>query len=240
MSALLGGALLAFGIRRGWRRGAPAALVGSALLQRGVTGHCYAYQALGVNTRQRGPAEHASGPRTLSRSITVGRPAAELRAFVRDSGNLARVFAELAEVEETPHGLRFDVRLPQGAYEFLPERAERALTWEARAVDDPGSVLAFRSSPGSEHAHELSFRFRPAPGGRGTEVTLELLLDAGALADTAIHALSFVPANALQRALRRLKSLVETGETPTTERNPSARMPAARRGARLATSSVVS
>jgi uncharacterized membrane protein len=234
-SALLGGALVAFGMRRGLRGGAPAALVGSALLHRGLTGHCYAYQALGMNTRRRDRGESATLPRPISRSITIGRSEAELRAFIRDGGNLARVLSEFAGVEETPQGYRFELRLPERAHDFLPERGERALTWEARLVEDAPSALGFRSSPESEHAHELSFRFRPAPGGWGTEVTLELLLDTGAVAQTAIRALSFVPENALERALRRLKSLVETGEAPSTERNPTAR-----RSRRLAPSSAAS
>src|SRR5690348_2505543 len=46
LSGLLGGALLVSGLfRRSWG-GAIIALMGAALLRRGVTGHCMVYQAL--------------------------------------------------------------------------------------------------------------------------------------------------------------------------------------------------
>jgi hypothetical protein len=52
------GAMLAlFGMRRGGFTGALVTLTGGSLLMRGVTGHCPAYGALGINT-----AEQLGGP----------------------------------------------------------------------------------------------------------------------------------------------------------------------------------
>jgi uncharacterized membrane protein len=55
---------------------------------------------------------------------------------------------------------------------------------------------------------KLRFRFDP-PG--------------GVLGDAAIKRFGVVPGTLTSKALRRFKSLAETGEIPTTERNPSAR-----------------
>jgi Inner membrane protein YgaP-like, transmembrane domain len=50
LSALGGGALAAYGLTRGTGLGLGLALVGAALLYRGMTGHCDVYQALGRST----------------------------------------------------------------------------------------------------------------------------------------------------------------------------------------------
>lgn len=50
LSALAGGALVGFGLEWGSLPGLGLVLAGGSLLFRGLTGHCYAYQALGRNT----------------------------------------------------------------------------------------------------------------------------------------------------------------------------------------------
>ena len=51
----LGGAVLAgLGLGRGGLLGLAAAACGAGLLYRGFTGHCYAYQAAGINTAHGG------------------------------------------------------------------------------------------------------------------------------------------------------------------------------------------
>jgi len=72
-------------------------------------------------------------------------------------------------------------------------------------------------------------RWRSAPGDRGTSVPLRVRFDplGGALGDAAAKVAGVVPSMLADKALRRFKSLVETGEIPTI-----ARQPAARRGGR--------
>ena len=68
--------------------------------------------------------------------------------------------------------------------------------------------------------------FRPAPGDRGTVVTLHLRFDppGGTLGSAAVKLLGPTPLHVVvDGALRRFKSLIETGEIPTTERQPAAR-----------------
>src|SRR2546422_7862352 len=49
-SALAGGALAIYGLRRRSIGGLALSIAGAALLHRGSTGHCNAYDALGINT----------------------------------------------------------------------------------------------------------------------------------------------------------------------------------------------
>ncbi len=55
LSVIVGGMLTLAGIERRSGRGALLALLGGSLLHRGLTGHCYTYQALGVNSAEREP-----------------------------------------------------------------------------------------------------------------------------------------------------------------------------------------
>jgi uncharacterized membrane protein len=51
LSGVVGGALALYGLVSGRRLAGPLlALVGGSLVHRGVTGHCFAYQRLGINT----------------------------------------------------------------------------------------------------------------------------------------------------------------------------------------------
>jgi len=50
LSLLVGGSLLAVALSRRGPFGVAIALAGAGLVQRGVTGHCYAYQALQIDT----------------------------------------------------------------------------------------------------------------------------------------------------------------------------------------------
>jgi uncharacterized membrane protein len=52
VSALVGGALTLHGLRRGGLGGLLVGLVGGVVAKRGLTGHCPAYAALGVNTAE--------------------------------------------------------------------------------------------------------------------------------------------------------------------------------------------
>ena len=49
-STAAGGALLAAGLKRGGVAGVLLGLGGAALIQRGVTGHCQVYAAMGIDT----------------------------------------------------------------------------------------------------------------------------------------------------------------------------------------------
>ena len=72
-SALVGGGLALYGLMRRTWGGVVLALVGGTLIYRGSTGHCYMYDALGVNTTGTGSANPlVSVP--ANRGIKVERP----------------------------------------------------------------------------------------------------------------------------------------------------------------------
>ena len=152
------------------------------------------------------------------RSITIGKTAQELYERWRHPGTLTRVMAPFATVRASEGGnMRWQVAGPLG----------QSLDWETETTGDhPGEATGWRSLPGAQVPSEGSIRFRPATGGRGTVATLRVRFDppGGLIGDAVAKLLGgLVPATVVDTALRRFKSLVETGEIPTTERQPAAR-----------------
>ena len=219
-SAALGGTLLTLGLGRRSLGGAATAIAGGYLLYRGISGRgrrsrpSDATTAAGRERREAGPSGDATA---VERSITVGKPADELDEFWREPERLARVVGRFAEVTAAGEDRqRWTVRGPLG----------RSTTWETKLVEDrPGERLRWETVAGTGLLDEGSVRFRPAPGDRGTEVTLRFRVDppGGALGDAALKRLGVAPGALANKALRRFKSLAETGEIPTLDRNPSAR-----------------
>lgn len=218
-SALLGSTLLLRGVRSRSFGGVATALLGSELLFRGVTGSCPVYKALGVRTTRFPWADAGAPPRAhqVERSITIGRPSGELYRLWNEPGTMALVMKDLGQVMPLGEGrTRWSVHGPLG----------RRLEWETRSMAGrDGESVGWKSVPGAKLPNEGSIAFRPAPGGRGTEATLRLRFDppGGALGDVVAKMLGIVPDLLAMKALRRFKSLAETGEVPTTDLNPSAR-----------------
>lgn len=155
-------------------------------------------------------------PKT-ERSIEISKTADELRHLWLDPRTLPRLMAGFAAVRAIGDGhMHWKVEGPLGpAYE-----------WDSEAVNRPGGGIGWRSLPGAAIPNEGSVRFRPAPADRGTVATLHLRFDppGGALGGAAVELLGTTPLDlAIDGVLRRFKSLVETGEIPTTERQPAAR-----------------
>lgn len=156
---------------------------------------------------------HRTGPLEARRTLTIGRPAEELLAFWEQPAQLARILERVAQVTPSgPGGLTWTLRAG-------------GLTWETPLPETvPGQRAVWASPPGSATGHRGELRLKPAPGGRGTEATLHLRFDLpgsggaarGALGQTALNSL-------VGDALRRFKSLIETGEIPTLDGSPSGR-----------------
>lgn len=154
----------------------------------------------------------------VERSITIGKSADELYQRWRDPRTLPQIMAGFATVRASGDGrMHWNAEGPLG----------RAYEWDSETVDDrPGEGIGWRSLPSAIISNEGSVRFRPAPANRGTVATLRFRFDppGGALGDAAVKLLGTTPLGlAAEGALRRFKSLVETGEIPTTERQPAAR-----------------
>jgi uncharacterized membrane protein len=144
----------------------------------------------------------------IQECITVNRPIEEVYEFWRDFRNLPRFMGRLLSVQ--PIGEQrwhLVVKGPAGA----------AVEWDLEIVQDvPNEVIAWRSLGSQQGGSGGSIRFVAAPGGRGTEVHLRMMLDlpvpGGRLAMTIGKLLGKDPAQQVRNDLRRFKQIMETGE----------------------------
>ena len=195
------------------RRFIPAAaltLGGGALVYRGVTRRSRLYGMLAL---VRADATAGAGL-IVERAITIGRPRDEVYHVWRDLGNLQRVLAGIETASPTGEGLsRWVVCAPFG------RRAE----WQAQLdADEPATLIAWHSVPGSGLANRGEVRFLDAPGGRGTEVRvrIEYHPPLGTMGAALAKLFGEEPSQDLRAALGNMKALMETGEIPTTYGQP--------------------
>lgn len=219
-TAVLGGALLVRGLERRSLRGAVTVLVGGWLLSRAIGGNPRSdrpIRSLPVIGSREEEQTGDAGPTTVSRSATIGRPADALYEAWRDPDQFSRVMGHFADVT-SPDGDR--------RYWTVHGPAGQDLSWETHVVEEePGEYIRWESPEDAVLPNEGTIRFRPAPGDRGTQVTLSISFypPGGALGTAALHRLDVVPKGLAGEALRRFKSLAESGEIQTLEGNPSGR-----------------
>ncbi len=188
-----------------------AAAAGGALIYYGLSGANVASHLV--------PAGPAATSHTTRQSITIAKPAAELFAMWRNPDVLGRVKPSFADLNAfgADH-LRWTFHLPVGSLEI-----------EAILVEErPGELVHWRSTSASVLQVDERMRFKPAPRRLGTEATLEYQIDfsrvpAGRTLRAIADFFAGAPQIALRRILEKFKSLAETGEIPTLERNSSAR-----------------
>lgn len=205
-------------------------LAGAFLVDRGATGHCVAYEALGLRTddeersqprvvKQHGPAAvlDASQSVRVEHAVTVARPREELYRFWRDLTNLPRVMRHLESV--TVHDdtrSHWKARSPGGG----------TIEWDAVIHNEvQNEIIAWKSAPGARVPNAGSVNFADAPGARGTEVRvlLEYAPPGGRMGSLVAKLLGEEPDLQVREDLRRFKALMETGEVPTTDGQPSGR-----------------
>jgi len=205
--------LLVRGLQQRSRRGAVTALTGSVLLVTSLGQNERIKQVLQSRTGVGGEAEEPA----FSRSVVVGRPAEELYETWRDPEQFSEIVGHFADVSETDDGdFEWTVHGPRG----------RDVSWETGIVEEtPGEVLRWETDEDAAIPNEGAVRFTPAPGDRGTVVTLSLRFDppGGGVGNKALERLDAGPEMLVGTALDRFKSLAETGEIQTQEGNPSAR-----------------
>jgi len=217
--AVLGSALLIRGLRRRSLRGVATALAGGWLLARAVGERTRLRRALDLRsvTGQDDAGEDDAEPASISRSITVGKPAAELFELWRDPEQLSEMVGDVADVESSDgERFRWTVHGPR----------ERDVAVETRLVEvEPGELLRFAFTGNAPVEGEATVRFEPAPGDRGTRVTLSVAIGppGGRIGREAVRRLDVVPEAIVGETLRRFKSLAESGEIQTHEGNTSGR-----------------
>ncbi|WP_459193344.1 SRPBCC family protein [Halosimplex sp. J119] len=221
-AGLAGGALVLYGLTRRSIRGIAAVAAGGWLLNRalrGSSGSSTGGSGGSGNWSQRAdtPTGTPIDAPEVQRSITIERPAEELYERWRDPDTHEQLWAHFAEVEQTGEDRQhWALTGPRGT----------SVEWDAEVVAaEPGEYLRWKSLPGARIPNEGSVRFESSADGESTEVTLHMRFDppGGQISSTLMDRLDLLPDAAAGTALRRFKSLVETGEIPTLERNPSGR-----------------
>lgn len=218
LSVLTGSTLAALGLRRGTLGGLAMSLAGGALVYRGVTGHCDMYDALNLDSAHTEHAiTHMHKGILVRESYTINRSPEECYQFWRKLENLPRFMTHLRSVRELDERRsRWEARAPMG----------RTVAWDAEIITDrPNELIAWKSVGDSDIDHAGSVAFRPAPGNRGTEVTVELNYEppAGQLGRAISWMFGEEPEIQVREDLRHFKQFMETGEIPTTEGQPSCR-----------------
>jgi len=224
VSAIGGGALALFGLTRGSLGGIALAILGGALVQRGVRGHCELYSAMGYSSAgETAPrnSENVSvqGGRGIKveKSVTINRPAEELYSFWRNFENLPRFMDHLESVRVEGMGRSHWVaKAPAGT----------TVEWDAEIYNEKeNELIAWRSLEGADVDNAGSVRFEAAPEGRGTTVRVSLKYDppGGLIGSTFAKLFGEEPSQQIEEDLRRFKQVMEAGETPTTEGQPSGR-----------------
>jgi uncharacterized membrane protein len=157
----------------------------------------------------------------VRQAITIGRPAEELADLLRSPGLARRLLttSDGPEISVEPTGddtARWTVEGPLGLHLVSDVRRESGPTEEP---------LRWRAEPGGDLAHEGVLRLRPAREDWGVELHAEIRVapPAGPLGRLGRGPLETAAGTVALKALRRCKSLAETGEVPTLQGNPSGR-----------------
>ena len=142
--SILGGAgLILAGLTRRGAGGVILGVLGTALIVRGVSGHCGLYGRFGISgAKSERPGVPDNVGITVERSIVINRPREEVFAFWRDVANLGDVMKHVERIESAD-GLRshWVVRTPWG----------RRLEWDAAVINEhPNELIAWESLPGAK------------------------------------------------------------------------------------------
>jgi uncharacterized membrane protein len=163
-----------------------------------------------TRVRRGGP----QGPMYLRGSVTVNRGPEEVYQFWHDLERLPTFMNHLESVRITgPRTSHWIARAP----------GRRKVEWEAEMIEDrPRQLISWRSVDGSKVPNSGTVRFVGAPGGRGTEVRVELRFSApGGRAGAALaKAFGEHPYQQVRDDLRRFKQVMETGEVARSEGSP--------------------
>lgn len=153
----------------------------------------------------------------IRRSITIHRDPETLYNFWRDYSNLPRIMTHLESVRVgSDNRSHWVARGPGGL------RVE----WDSEEVEDrPGSMIAWRSLPGSAIEAAGSVRFARTTRGDETIVHHEMRYSTagGVFGASVARLFGRAPEQELTGALRRFKQLMETGEIATVRGQPAAR-----------------
>jgi uncharacterized membrane protein len=153
-------------------------------------------------------------PMEAKGAITVKRPIDEVYLYWHDFANLPNFMHHLDSVQVSgAKRSHWKANAPAG----------RFVEWDAVILDEtPNVLIAWASVDGADVENTGTVRFAPAPGGRGTEVRVDLhyAQPGGAVGATVAKLFGEDPRQQINDDLRRFKQVMETGEVVRSEGSP--------------------
>lgn len=149
-------------------------------------------------------------------SLTIGRPADELRALWLRPDTQSRVWAHFADVTAVDERTaEWTARGPAGG----------EYRWRTRVEETGADEVRWTTLEGADVPNAGLLALRTAPADRGTELRLGVRFDPpGGVVGQAVGKLfHIVPREIVLKALYRFRALAVTGEIPTTDPQPAAR-----------------
>jgi uncharacterized membrane protein len=158
LSALGGGALLLYGLKKRSWPGLALALLGGAFVYRGATGRCPVYQALEIDTAKKEgavPSERETGAAPedgwvrAEKSIVVQKDPEAVYHFFQNVENLPRVLGHLESVRgKNHHHSHWIAKATKGIEldweaEAINEKMNEEITW--RAIEEGILTTSFQS-----------------------------------------------------------------------------------------------
>ena len=210
-SVAAGAGLAMMGLTRRGAAGWITAGLGAALIQRGLTGYCHVYNALGFDSSAaRDDTRRALGGSAgvnVSECVTIARPIDELYRFWRNLENLPRTMQHLASVERLTETIsHWRAKGPAGL----------TVEWDAEIINEvPNQVIGWRSLEGADVVSAGSVNFDEEGEGL-TRVTVRLQYSPpGGKAGAAFAQLfGRDAATEIREDLRRFRDQVQTTGIP--------------------------
>jgi uncharacterized membrane protein len=210
VSVIAGAAIAAFGLKRRSLGGLALAGIGGGLVWRGATGHCAIYESLGLSTNGHDESQvsvpYGRGIR-VEKSVTINAPPEQLYASGATSGTSRASWSTSSASTCRTSFVRTGWRKgPAGT------KAE----WDAEIINEiPNELIGWRSVDGSNVRTPARCTSTRASGNRGTEVKVVLRYDppGGSLGAVVAKLFGEEPSRQVQEDLRRLKQIMETGES---------------------------
>jgi uncharacterized membrane protein len=141
-------------------------------------------------------------------SIRLEKPVEDVYRWWRALEHLPQALSYLESVTESGNGRsHWIAKGPAGTH----------VEWDAEIIDDTQNErLSWRSLPGSEVVSAGSVLFETVRGGRSTQLTVHLQYEppAGHIGAFVAAAFGRAPSQTIREDLRRVKQLLEAGESP--------------------------
>jgi uncharacterized membrane protein len=172
-------------------------MVGGDLIFRGATGHCYVYQASGINTSEQPDTRF----KKFEKVMTINRPEEDLIFFKQGSDIMASPASGQAR-----------------------DRANSANVPDGNLAPEQRQLQAWHTLKETVSKYSGYIQFQKAPDGRGTEVKVMIEYNPPPFGKLGAGVSMFSgksPKQQVTEDLRHFKEMMEAGEIPTTEGQPT-------------------